>query len=269
MQIEEGNRRIRSYVRSLSELLEDSLQITHFLNGQFLTRRQPFRVLGKRGKFVGEHSSVSPIHFQRTVDFEFEGVSSLHTMGLRSTALVKFMEISKEIRDKHPGSINELALIQDLYKNTVGLRSGEDIVRVPTPVDELLPPEQENLMLFSGQKVAVDPADSSDVHLPSHMEFLEANREKMSEQSVVAMEEHILNHEWRDRQQEVQGAAGGETKAFAEGMTPEQQMAQAAGDMGDPSTQTPLGESSGPDNIHKMETPGRDHAFSQTDNQAQ
>lgn len=268
--IEEGNRRLKGYVRVFSEMIEDALQIIYFLDGQFLTKKQTFRVLGKQAKSLGNYANVNPMQFQNAIDFEFKGLSSLHTMGLRATALARFLEIMFPYLQMVPNLVNIPALAQDFYRLTVGLRPEDDIIKMPTDLSSLMPPEQENQMLMAGHAVNVDPLDDHDDHFESHFSFFEENHKKMTEEAKRLTQEHILTHEAVRRQSELEEVASRKMQpgVVQQAGLAEQQSPTAGGDMGGPEATTQPGEAAGPPSLFKIGTPGRDPATFQTENQA-
>jgi hypothetical protein len=263
-------------VSSFADLFNDSLTITHNLNNQFVTKKKKFRVLGKAAAMLGEHSYVSPMTFAEGVDFEFIGLKSLHTLGTRATAMMKFLEVSMPFIQMQPGLFNVPLAIQDLYNEIVGVRLAEDIMRAPTPLDQLLPPQHENLMLADGQQVDVDAQDDHTEHILSHT----AARTRFEAMGTLtpdgdeAMVNHIMAHVMEEDRLAVQRQAANQSNQILAGGNQLQQQPQTLpqngqGDMGNPGqATTPQGESAGPQSQFKVATPGRNPTMDQSTNQA-
>ncbi len=271
--IEEGNRRLKGYVRAFSDQIAESLQIIYFLNGQFITKKQQFHALGKAAKNLGKYLNVNPMHFQHEIDFEFKGLASMHTMGLRASALANYLQIAFPWYQVVKPNVDVAALLQDFYRLTVGIRPEDEIIKIPTPLDQLVLPEEENMMLMGGNPVEVDPLDDYETHQPSHINFYEEHKGKMTEEAKRATEEHIMNHyvqrERNTMQQQASMMSSPNVVQFPGADEDGQQspVATEGGDMGGQQATTSPGESAGPESLFKIGVPGRQQGIFQSANQ--
>lgn len=256
--IQEGNRRNRGMVSSISLCQADVLKQFFLLSKQFVTAHQTFRVLGKNGKKVlGELGNITPVDLNNDVDFEIVGPSSLHTVGLRASALVQFMNITEKMAQENPGMRNDAELMKELYELTVGHRPGDQIIRTQTMPQDLMTPEEESLLFAQGQSVAVDDMDDDEKHIQVHVEQL--TRGNLAGQGESNLAEHILQHfvmlEKKEQEKKIMEQKQEQMAAQDPRMkSPEQ--GQLPGQM--------TGQNPGPPDAQKMGKPGRSTPMMQT-----
>jgi hypothetical protein len=163
--VQEANRRVRSYVLSYSFMLKNILNQLHSLNKQFLTQDQTFRVVGKAAKDLGTYTQIGPNDVQHDVEFDFMGLGALRTLDLRATQLQTFMSTMYPFIQMHPGVIDVPAILRESWDTMVGTLPADAIVKDPGNLDEIMPQEEENYILLSGESVKVHPLDDDRAHL--------------------------------------------------------------------------------------------------------
>lgn len=275
--IQEGNKRLLGGIRAYSGFQEQILHLFHEMNRQFVLRRQKFRVLGKAAKHLGSYAEIKPTDFQRSIDFEFIGLANLHTLGTRATAIANYLTIMTPYVGMMQDRINIPKLLQEFYDVTIGQSLGEDIIDVPSMLNTLMSPEEENYHFLAGTDLRVDEMDDDEDHIQHHARaILEArqNKNTHAEKLLVA---HTMNHAISARRKEVrQKAAQSRAPVASQAPQPEEasegEAAQAVSPTsgsgaGSPS-QTPAGETPGPPSLGTMNRPGRSNAIPQTTNMA-
>jgi hypothetical protein len=259
--VKEANRRIRAMIRSYSDLWVQTLRIMHNMNQQFTTRKTAFRVMGKRAKRLTEYVELGPDTLMMDVDFEFVGLSNLHSYDMRATALQNALQTTLPILLQHPDKVDLLSAARQLIALTVGPSEADMIIKDYDDPADVLPQEQENLMLLSGQEVDVSELDDHQQHIDVMVDsgLLDKAMDSSVDARVrTAIMNHYMRHEMllgrqraqdqaRQRQAEQRGSllppeAGGSTGP--NGQSP------LAGGMSAALTQgpavTPRGETPGP-----------------------
>jgi len=267
--IEEGNRRLRGIIRSFSNLTEQILYQLHSMNAQYVTTKKTFRVLGKKARGLRAYEWVGPETFDSKVDFEFIGISNLHTLGLETTNIVNFLQTAFPFMQAHPGVVDTPFALDLLAKRMFGNGTGRNIVRVPDPLDELMHQADELVLMMSGEYVPISEMDDDMEHLAYIDEFKGGETwGKLGDRVQGLILEHEATHKAMMRQKSLrekasQGMsptiAGGQAGFQGQGSIPNEQQA------GTPS-QTPPGETPGPANLQRMTNPGRDSQTFQTEN---
>lgn len=267
--IQEGNKRIRSYVRAFTSMTEELLRQFHALNRQYVTRDMKYRVLGKSGAKLDEYEEVGPEDFGPDVDFEFMGVSNLHTVGMEATNMQQFLGAAWPLIQANPGLIDVPAALDFLFEKLVG-RIDRKVVNVPNSLDSLMSQEDEILVMLEGQRVPVNYEDDDEEHIMVLERDILDNPRFDTQSPDVQKEilEHYENHKAQMRQKRVrQSAAQNPQPRVAGG---QQLGVPGQGSLPQPSPEdpstTPPGETPGPPNSMRQPKPGRDYGFSQTDN---
>lgn len=166
MKLSESSRRIRSYVQSYCMMLNEMLTQFHAMNAQYVTTPQRFRVLGKPGKGLKAYEEVNPEMFQTELDFTFTALGSMHSGDLRATQLMAWLNLASPIIAQYPGQVDQIKILQLLFKDMVGgAIDPDDVLSLPTPPDQLMSQEEENIMIRQGQDVEVDRDDNHQAHI--------------------------------------------------------------------------------------------------------
>lgn len=207
----EANRRTRGLVVGISHFLEDLLTIMHELNGQYVTRKQTFRVLASGGKKTTAYSEVGPEDFSTPVDFTFKAVHGLNNLGLRSTQLMQFLNTVYPLLpllEQQGVKVDVGALVMDLYREQIGSRPEEDIISRTPDFDELMSPEDENIMMEQGQEVDVHEYDDDEAHIMSHAQQVDdPTFDDWDPQNQALMAVHIQEHIQAGEQKTLRRAA--------------------------------------------------------------
>lgn len=267
--VQEGNKRVRGYVRAFCELCESLLGQYHSLNQQYVTRDQKFRVLGKAGAGLNEYEEIGPQDFAPDVDFEFLGISNLHTVGMEATNMQQFLGAAWPLIQSQPGLINVPAALDYLFERLVGKQPGQKIVNVPDDISTMMTQVDECQIMASGEKVPIHPMDNDAEHM-GYLEYVMGEPEFKELHPNVQMMfiEHYYNHEQALRQKAAREAAAMNVPHMVPGAS--QMGVPGQGSLPqqhnqDPG-QTPPGETPGPTNAMRQSKPGRDYGFSQVDN---
>lgn len=222
--IQEGNRRLRGVINSVSDAFRDMLRIMHSKNQTYVVQDQRFRVLGRKAKGLPIYDEVSPEDFQMDVDFEFQGVRGLKNMGLRTSQLVQFANLVAPALPLLEGQINITALYKDIYEALVDQRPSDEIIRELPAMEDLLTPEEEHMLFLQGQKVSVYPMDDDEAHMKSHKVFMAKDNlwNKMGEDQKSQFMIHVEQHLSQKKRKAMQKAAQGQmSPAFAGPRPPE------------------------------------------------
>ena len=258
--IEEANRRIKSLIRSLAFGYGEILKHTYSLSSQFTTRRETFRVMGADATKLGSHSELETADLNMELDFEIVGLASIHTLGLRGTAISTFFTQVYPIVANFidPQSIDWMKLLQIQWDNTVGIVQGESIFKSEPGLDDLLSPQEENLMLSQGVEVPVQEADNDQEHMAGHSALAQGGvpTEAAGEVLLKHMAAHHKQGQMKQKKEQQRqemarrreiatgggGGAGAELPVGQEGRGPGREP-----DLnGQSQSQTPPGETPGP-----------------------
>jgi len=212
--LREASRRLRSYVRSFALSQNEILRQIHSLNRQFCTGPIKYRTLGKRGIGMDHiYDVVEPELLNHDVDFEFSALGSIHSPELRSTELLQAMNIGAPWIEKHATEVDTLYLLRELFRDRLSHLDLDRVIRIPTPMDELLTQKQENLLLMQGQIVPVDKQDDDEHHLEElsdlHTRALSGDLEDHAVLAVMDhWNKHIIQMERKQQAQKAQSAMG-------------------------------------------------------------
>lgn len=188
--VQEGNRRIRGYVREFSRMFETLLQHFHSMNRQYITDKEVFRVLGATAK-PGVYKTITPVTLDMDADFRMIGPENLHILGEESRNLQLFMNAAMPILQTDPSRLDADKYLERLERLLVGNRS-RVIKQVPS-IEDMRSPEEENFLLMQGERVEVHPFDEDQAHMEEHMDLLE--REDLSRAVQLRVIQHITSHE--------------------------------------------------------------------------
>lgn len=193
--LKEGNRRIKSYVRSFADMSEQLLRIMDSLNQQFIIKDHQFRVLGKRSKKLRDYAVIGPDTFLRDVDFEFLGIAELHTLGSRATGLMNYMQTMMPLIVQNPGEINALGMAKELYELTVGKLHSDENIKVPEDMEDLMDQVEENRLLVQGTLVEVSEGDDDVEHVRKMLPIMKSRQFfEMTEHAQYAFIKHREDH---------------------------------------------------------------------------
>lgn len=251
----EGNKRAGGLVRAFTGCMEQILQKMHALNQQYVTKSQVFRVLGKPGAKLAQYSEIGPEILDVDLDFEFMGPSNLQHVGMRGTQYQQFAAAAYPWVANDPNALNRSELVSELFTAMVGSRPASDIVKSPQPLDEMLPAEEENILLLQGQEVPIHEADNDEEHLRTHAPIGESPRfKRLSPHSQQYYVKHMLMHEQAMERKRVMAEA---KERVQPGFPASAETAGIDKDRGTTGERGPMiGGSSGPGQTPQGETPG-------------
>ncbi len=264
--MQEGNRRLKGVVTNYADMWADGLSIMHKLNGQFLVGKTSFRVLGKRAKLLGEHYAMGPDVLLEDVDFEFVGPRSLHTYGTRATGLMNFVQTFLPVMQQYPEDIDMRAIMREAYGLIVGTRHEDDVIKVPTPIEQLMDQDEENGYIMQGIPILVDELDNDEEHLAQMQQagLLDAITAKGTPRAVrQAIMKHASLHLRQLKRKQVQEQARRETQQQRMDTLPPEAGGQAGPTGASPqagglsAALTPTGETPGPGRPETTGTAGR------------
>lgn len=276
--IEEGNRRLRAVIRSYSAGMRQMLEHTHALSGQFVTRKETFRVLGRDATLLGPHSDIGPQDLGVPVDFKMIGLDSAHSLGLRTTNMATFFNqiypIVANFGD--PASINWNRLMALTWDYMVGTVPGEHIFPDDSTDELAVTPELENTMMAMGDEWMPVEADDDPAHIRSHKQWVAENDPKGH---VLALfMKHIYAHGRQQEQKQLreqQRQKRLEKMQAMGGAEPTRELGgQGRGPGREPNLQgtspypSPPGETPGPPAAERMGAPDRSMPSAQSENGA-
>jgi len=206
--VQEGNRRLRRLVFSLSDGLEDLLRHFHGNAQQFLTYQKAFRVLNE--KAVGMLDlAISPDDFADPVDIVISGPERLSSYGLRATQMSTWMQQYGVLLPalQQAGAVNLPMLAKVGWERIMGEDMGSDIIAVPERSDEMLNPTDENLIMLMGSQVEVHEADDDMEHDKAHMVAQQAAEARGDSEAVKRVIEHRARHRSQSQRKAARAAA--------------------------------------------------------------
>jgi len=277
--MQESSRRIRSYVHNFTLGINDVLKQFHSLNTQYVMGPQKFRILGKPAKGLNAYEEIDQEVLQTEIDFTFTALASLHSGDLRANLILQYLNLSAPIAAKYPGQVNELQLLDQLGRDMLGgVLDMSDVISIPTPPDQLMSQNEENMMLAQGQKVEVDSQDDDEEHLDSMDSLMERLDDFNGSTQAMIIEHYHAHLAAVDSKaaQKRQQMTGGPPPAFqppaeefdtSRGTTGQQkQPGDEPGSMYSQGVgQGPMGQergvASGPPNPHSMSAPDRTTAL--------
>jgi hypothetical protein len=277
--INEGSKRIRSYIRSFTGCMDELLTQFHSLSAQYMTSNTKFRVLGADGAAM-KYSEVWPQMFDTAVDFEFAAIANLHVVGQEATSLKQFMDTAIVLADKMPqGMVNWEELVWRFWQMSGGSSMGQEIVKRPASYQTSVPQAEEFAILLAGQEAPVSPLDD---HM-EHLELIEAVvKDPKFQEYPQVIQENVVNHmmdhldalekqeaeEKRQAEQQQMLEAAPYPGAGGPNMTNMQRAVSAQTEGGGGPSGTPRGETPGPGRPEQVSSPGRMSGFTQQQNDA-
>lgn len=198
---QEGNRRMRRMVHSFADMLESLLRHFHQNTQQFLTYQRPFQVLGAQGAGMLDYE-LSPDDLGDPVDIIISGPERLASYGLRATQMSTWMQQYGVLIPalQAENAINLPLLAKIGWERIMGEELGEEVIHVPERSDEMLSPQDENLILLMGQSVETHEGDDDAEHDQLHaaaQKYAEANEDQEAVRRIV---QHRQMHRIQQRQ---------------------------------------------------------------------
>ena len=198
LSLQEGNRRMRGIVRSIGDGLESLLELTYKLTCQHSSEDVEFPVLGKRAiDMKRSHLTVGPADLLDDVKFELVGLRNTRNYGLKATGLQAFVNAMTPFIMANPQAVEQVSLMHEFARELIGPDEADRIVKVPTPIDQLMSQEDENEGLIQGEKIPVDPDDDDEEHIKAMEPLWERASDpnsNMPQQVRLAVVEHRLLH---------------------------------------------------------------------------
>lgn len=266
-----ANKRMSGLLRSYGEMWQEIFRQFDAMNDQFLTKKVAFHVFGRAAKTLGEWNFISPKAYTEQLDFEVIGLQYLDTLGTRATGIAQYLTLAEPYRQEFPDVVNVPGVLRDFYDLTVGLRPGDEIVREPSLLSELLTQHEENDIMARGERVRVDPQDDDVKHLEEIYEYMATPAYADADPDVQRIfAEHTMNHEMQlERKEAREAAAANRSPEVSLGLGQSEQQApdpmSAFGLSNDGAVTTP-GENAGPPATGKAGKPGRNGPMFQTQN---
>ena len=202
--VQEQQRMVRNSIRSSAECWRQVALLTYWMSAQFATGPERFAVAGKSAGMLGKWATITPDVLQEDVDFRFLGLTSLHTFGNRLQGMAQWMNRWGPMLQGMP-NVNLNALCKLDFELSVGKQSTDEIFPDSDPSWESWPQEEENVMLLSGQPVAVHPADDDKDHLDKVLSIIKNDKVPMYIRRLAG--EHAEEHIKQMRQKAVEQQA--------------------------------------------------------------
>ena len=129
-------------------------------------------------------------------------------------------------------------MMHSFFEEHVGKEEADEIVRVPTPIDELLSQEEENEGLIQGAEIEVDEDDDHRNHLegiePLYQRALHDKSMPWDVRRVIV--QHRMQHLYLEQRQQAQQAAAAKRQPAPADLPPE-----AGGQSGETGSSSPAG----------------------------
>lgn len=284
LSLQEGNRRTRALIRGMGNGLGQLLEIFYKLNRQHSIQDVEFPVLGKRAlDLKRDYATINPADMLDDVQFDLVGLHSLRTNGLKGTGLQMFANSMAPYIMASPGTVALPRLLHSFAEEMIGPEEADELVEVPTPIENLMAQTEENEGLIQGVEIEVDPDDIHAEHIrdlaPLYERALHDTSMPWDVRRVIV--QHHVAHVYAAQRQQAQEAAQERREPAPQELAPEAGgqigatgQSPKAGGMSDaltqlagtPGGQTP-GETPGPTSSSKQPRPGRaKRPISQSDN---
>lgn len=238
LSLQEGNRRMRAWIRSVAGMFKQVLTIFHRLNQQFTCAKTPFRVLGKRAADLGtEYLEIGPDSLLADVDFELIGLKSLSTNGLKQVGMQALVNSFAPFIQTNPDLVNVPTMMHDAAKELVGPEEADRYIRIPADAGQMVPQEQENAILLSGSEVEVHEMDNDQEHMAKLRPLYNravADDSEFDPKVATSIIKHYLEHGLARERKAARMAAAQERQQLISTMT--QQQAGTAPQPGGPMT---------------------------------
>jgi hypothetical protein len=285
LSLQEGNRRLRGYIRGFADGLTQLLRCTYLLARQYSQEDEEFPVLGKRALDLRRtHLTVNPADLLAEGKFEIVGLRSLRQYGLTAVGVQNFMNAGAPLMMANPAAVDQVYALHVLAEEHMGTDVADRMIRMPTPPERLRSQEEENEGLITGAEIEVDPDDNHREHLrdPNLRALYEraSDPDDELEKGVkIAVLKHWFDHQQRAREQQVKEGA------LQQRMEQQRQIAapEAGGQPGEGGKSSPMrggmsdamtslpgqqdGETPGPPSASKSPRPGGTRRpVSQSDN---
>jgi hypothetical protein len=257
--IQEGNRRIRGYVREFSRMLETLLRHFHAMNRQYITDKDVFRVLGSSAK-SGVYKHINPKLVDTDLDFRIIGPDNLHILGEETRNLQLFMNAAAPILQRDPDKLDEDTFLSRLERLMVG--DSTKIIKSMPDIGDMRSAEEENFLLKTGERIEVHPYDEDKSHMEVHLGLLE--EQGLDAQTKMEIVRHIASHELamtrkaaqegaKEKRMQAQGGAAVPGQGTMPGGDASTNMNRAAG-----ATMGGANRTNGPVRADQVAAPGRD-----------
>ncbi|MBP7572270.1 MAG: hypothetical protein KBA95_19630, partial [Acidobacteria bacterium] len=286
LSLQEGNRRTAGLKRSMGNGLGQLLDIFARMARQHAFEDIEFPVLGKRAlDLKRDHTKISPADLIDDVQFEIVGLHSMRTNGMKGTGLQMFGNTMAPFIMANPQAVDQTRLMHKFASEFISPEDADDIVKVPTPLDQLRSQEEENEGLINGAEIEVDEDDPHEDHIEKMADLYQRAIDPESEMHIDVRRvviQHRMQHLYLLQRRQAQDAVqerrtpkpGEDLPPEAGGMPGPTGESPKAGGMSDamsqlsgsPGGQT-QGETPGPPAPGKQPRPGRaKRPVSQSDN---
>lgn len=210
LSLQEGNRRTRGLIRGMAEGLGQLLEIFYKMARQHSIADVEFPVLGKRAAMLKrDYASVNPADLLDDVQFDLVGLHSLRTNGLKATGLQIAANSMAPFIVANPQAVDQVRMLHSFFEEHVGKEEADQIIRVPTPIDQLMSQQEENEGLITGTEIEVDDDDDHRQHLEEIEELYQRalHDPKMPWDVKRVIVQHRMGHLYLLQRQQAQQAA--------------------------------------------------------------
>jgi len=190
LRIEEGAINIAAF--ALSPALEMFLQ----LNQEYVTKDKEVALFGKAGNRTGV-KKLSPADIAGRARIDIITLKEISLVGLHAQQMIRFLGAVSPLLQANPGLIDIPALLRMSYVSSFGYKDIEQVFPSYREVDDVLSPDEENMMFLSGtgQSVIVMPTDNDILHMKAHIGATGTKTfEKLDEERQRALLAHLENH---------------------------------------------------------------------------
>lgn len=227
LSLQEANRRMRSWIRSVADMVRQVLILHHHYNRQYTCAKTTFRVMGKRAIALNrEYLEIGPDTLMQDVDFEMVGLKSLSTYGLKAVGMQSWVNMNQAFIQSNPDRVDQLAFMHDSAREMIGTEEADRYVRVPEDPSKLISQEQENVALLQGAEVEIAEGDDDKKHmLALRGLFQEASdpKSKLDKRVRLNVIQHYLAHGYALERKQAQQQAAQQRQAMIAASIPQQQ----------------------------------------------
>ncbi len=180
--------------------LVDIVHMVYNQNQLNLTDEVKFRILGKRGWEYRKIDKQSILHkgaFDvKPVGSKFAADKAMHiNQFLQAVNIVAANPVFLQMTNKEE-------LLKQIWTK-LGQKDAERYLLDQSATDYRVPPEMENMLMASGERIEPGNQDNDTEHIASHTEFMETGQ--YPPENRFAFEEHIVKHQQRQMAMEQAG----------------------------------------------------------------
>jgi len=167
------------------QVMTPFIQKQHMLNQQFLDDETYFKVTGKPPERMSPEDLIGNYHFY------WMGANQTQNLIVKSRQMIDFLNIALAIPPNPGEQIDFSYIAKRIWQDGMGL-DGVDKLYKSISIENMMTPDEENMLMMMGKQVPVNEMDNDDQHIQSHMQLMRLPMLDEYKKSVV--EDHIKAH---------------------------------------------------------------------------